>query len=99
MLRAVLLICAVLLAQAATSLVLMERTTCRADCSDDGSDGRCAPNCISCVCCPHAAPVARPVSLGRTMLPPASLFRGPSLATPPCPAPEEILHVPKHVLA
>ena len=69
------------------------------ECPSDGSGGECAPNCHSCACCsfPRVTP-----SAAFTTAPAQDAARAESIGAaemPASPAPADILHVPKQLLA
>lgn len=72
--------------------------SCAESCPDDDDEGSCPPNC-SCVCCPHAVPIASARVLP-VRLPAPRRIRIEQRDTEPPAAPlADILHVPKPVLA
>jgi hypothetical protein len=69
------------------------------DCPADASGGECAPNCHSCACC--SFPRVTPSSAFATA-PTPDTVRIESIGRadmPAAPAPADILHVPKQLLA
>jgi hypothetical protein len=74
-------------------------TTCSQRCPDDDSEGKCAPDCADCDCCPHvrvafAVVEAKPLVASQSMRVPEQLQ-----AEPASPEPGDILHVPITLLA
>jgi hypothetical protein len=97
-LRSGLLAGAVLVSQVAFLVTIAFGAPCVEGCPDDGTDERCPPLCLTCPCSP------RPVSMGRaaaTVRPPtrAEVVVASVTLTPREPAPAEIFHVPKPLLA
>ena len=95
------LVLALFVAQALVPYAGSSSEPCAAGCADDGSDGRCAPDCSDCTCCAHTGspPLlvprgARPGALAlRESVPPRDAVRIPSRA------PADVFHVPKSSLA
>jgi hypothetical protein len=93
MLRVTALLCAAMLMQAMAARTLLEHSACRSACSDDaGSDGGYAG-------ASDEALAARRVVIEQPAPPRQSRWDGPELSAAPSPAPDEILHVPKPLLA
>jgi hypothetical protein len=71
-----------------------EGAICTERCPDDDAQGKCAPDCADCVCCPHLGAVALTSAVK------VSIRFGPPIvpqhhASPPrSPEPSEISHVP-----
>jgi hypothetical protein len=87
------------LALAGSEGVLLEPRDCSQHCPDDGSDGTCAPNCLDCVCCPHLK-VMTVASEARSSSPrQAPCIPDREQVAPPSPEPDDILHIPKPLLA
>jgi hypothetical protein len=64
----VLWVLAVAIAPAAAAM--LGETRCSVECEDDGDEGKCAPGCAECACCPRlcAAAAARPLSTTGSMV-------------------------------
>ena len=94
--RSALVLCAVLLVQAATAARMLPEHSA---CPDDGPDGGSPATVASCVCCPDEAPPGRRVVLAEPPSPRPYRWHGPARAVAPSPGPDEIAHVPKTALA
>jgi len=93
MLRAVALLCAaMLMMQAMAARTVLDHRVTRSACADDGADGGCSPTS-------DEALAARHVVIAQPAAPRQSRWDGPELSIVASPAPDEILHVPKPVLA
>jgi len=91
MLRTAALLCTVVLMQAVTARAVPQHPVCQSACPDDGSDGGCAVSSDEALAARRIEIVPPAPRLGR--------WHGPELAVAPSPAPDEILHVPKALLA
>jgi hypothetical protein len=77
---------------------LCEETTCDETCPTDVSGGQCPPNCHTCSCC--SLPKVTGSAITALVAPPASdtsWIRSSDDVTSPAPA--DILHVPRSLLA
>jgi len=92
MLRAAALLCAAMLMMQATAARTLSHSVSRSACTDDGADG--GSSLIS-----DEALAARRVVIGRPSAPRKSRWDGPEVPVVPSPAPDEILHVPRALLA
>ena len=69
--------------------------SCEEGCPDDDSEGRCAPFCAECSCCPHPGPLmVRPAPLSPAPTPAVEIAER-AAPTPKPPHSPEIFHVPK----
>jgi hypothetical protein len=91
MLRTAVLLCAVVLMQVVTARAVPQHPACQSGCPDDGSDGGCAAGSDEALAAQRVEIVPPSPRLGR--------WHGPELAVAPSPTPDEILHVPKPLLA
>jgi hypothetical protein len=91
---------ALFVAQATGAWTLLSaEPECEASCPGDGPHGECPPGCQLCACC--STPRTVPPTLG-SPLPLPSVGQGLLVLgdnVPLSPDPDEILHVPKLVLA
>jgi hypothetical protein len=93
MLRAAAVLCAAMvMMQALAARTVLEHSVTRSACADDGADGGCSPSCVEAL-------AARRVVIARPAAPRQSRLDGPELSVVASPAPDDILHVPKPVLA
>jgi hypothetical protein len=93
MLRAAALVCvAMLTMQAMAARTLLHHSVSRSACTDDGTDG--GSTLIA-----DEALAARRVVIARPPVPRQSRWDGPQISAVASPAPDEILHVPKALLA
>ena len=92
MLRAVALLAAVMVLQGMTAHALLERSVCPSACPDDGSNDGCSGTS-------DEALAAFRVAMAHVPSPKLHRLYAPELAIAPSPAPDEILHVPKPLLA
>lgn len=74
---------------------------CVAGCADDGADGRCAPDCSDCACCPHSgsAPLLLPRDARHCALQLGEPISRLDPLVIPSRAPADVFHVPKPALA
>jgi len=71
---------------------------CDGSCPSDVSGGQCAPNCHYCSCCSLPKVTASTSMTLDGPTPHASTWVG-AIDRPSCPAPADIMHVPKFLLA
>jgi hypothetical protein len=92
------LACAVLATQVLFAVTIAFGAPCGDGCPDDGPDGRCPPACVGCPCSPRPAPAASPLAI---VTPPDRVRAVAVVAThaPFEPAPADIFHVPRRLLA
>jgi hypothetical protein len=96
--RVVFFVLVLMRAQVMATLAMAPSTVCPEQCPDDGPDGRCPPVCLSCPASFHSArpitaPVVKAPATRHALLP--VLVLGVSSD----PAPSDIFHVPKRLLA
>jgi hypothetical protein len=91
MFRTAVLLCAVMLTQAIAAPTLLEHSVCQSACPDDASDEGSSLTCDE-VLAARRVVIAQPAS-------PRGRWHGPEPSSVPSPAPDEILHVPKLLLA
>jgi len=99
MLRAAVLVCAVILTPAMTARTLLGRSVPGSAFPGDPSDGGCSPTDAASICCDDEALPHRRVAIAQPPLPRLHRWLGFERAIAPSPAPDEILHVPKRRLA
>ena len=99
MLRASVLVCAVILMQVMTARTLRGHSVPGSAFPDDRSDGGCSPTDAASILCEDEALPHRRVAIAQPPLPRLHRWLGFERATAPSPAPDEILHVPKRLLA
>jgi hypothetical protein len=87
-----LLCAAVLMMQALAARTVLEQSVTQSACADDGADCGCSPTS-------DEALAARHVVIAQPAAPRQSRWDGPEPSVVASPAPDEILHVPKPVLA
>jgi hypothetical protein len=93
MLRVTGLLCAaMLMMQALAARTVLDNRVTRSACADDGADGGCSPTS-------DEALAARHVVIAQPSAPRQRRWDGPEPSVVASPAPNEILHVPKPVLA
>lgn len=71
---------------------------CRQQCPDDDDQGRCAPLCAQCACCPHPGPVIATPAAVAPVPPTAPAVRSGLERIPGSRFRPEIFHVPRFVL-
>jgi len=91
MLRAAALLCAVMLMQAMTARTLLDHPASRSICTDDDAAGGSSTS--------DEALTTRRLVIAQPAAPRQTRWNGPELSVVPSPAPDEILHVPKPLLA
>ena len=82
-----------------TRTLLSSEPDCEASCPGDGAHCKCPPGCQLCACCSTPRTVQPPLA---SSLPLPSIEQGLRISgddVPQSPDPDEILHVPKLVLA
>ena len=91
MLRVAAVLCVLMLMQAQVAGPLLKHSVCQSACPEDGSDdGRSLTD---------EALVVERVVIAHPSSPRLHHWNGPRVAAAPSPAPDEILHVPKQLLA
>jgi hypothetical protein len=96
--RSTVLTLGVVVSQLALILTLAFGSPCAERCPDDRDDGRCFPGCMTCPCAPRPVEAA---SASAVSAPDPRSERAPAvvLLAPSDPAPVDISHVPKSLLA
>ena len=90
---------ALIVVQTAGGSACAAQSVCNQSCPDDAPDGTCPPGCNDCSCCAHVNPAVAPRPLVETVEPAMQDAPTFSTALPPSPEPNDILHVPKSLLA
>ena len=85
--------------QTASGIARVSDEACSQSCPDDAPDGSCPPGCNDCSCCAHLNPVVASIVLVETVEGITQDAPVISTSLPPSPEPNDILHIPKSLLA